>query len=531
MIAILYPLKMDKNLSEAYSSIYKEGTKYGLTKGTGKPGGAMKDYLDKKAKQLEDEKKKQKPEYRNNPAFGDPSHHSNAKSKNEEFVAERRGSSPEQLTKNREKLFTSKKTDKADKSFTPKKPLKDTGNPFQNAWQKFVPPRESSNNENVRSGKRQPGKLEAGALKSMNDTMKKANKPIKAVSQTYKKGKKVISTAIQKVDKLNKMADKLPGQVKTGAKIALGAGAAVLGAKALMDRRKKKKEEKKNQQNEGRFRAEWEAFKLIEKEDYIERFENWKNGLVEEGYDVSRWTKEDLVETFISENDLFSSQESIIDALFEAKDKKGKGSGKKDACYHKVKSRYDVWPSAYASGALVKCRKVGAKNWGNSSKKEDFSDWRSDLGLLDENKDMSDKFYAIAKKKGEQRRSSREYRKGGRRGVEKNERAAYNLSQASVSRNKSLETQGGPQTGGGSKPFGYASDKKNPVKSKSVGDTGAEGHRKNRDEKITTKKDGKTPLKTPRYKLSMGQRVDHHSSRRQELKDPKKNPKHEANKK
>jgi ribosomal protein S24E len=51
----------------------------------------------------------------------------------------------------------------------------------------------------------------------------------------------------------------------------------------------------------------------------------------------------------------------------EAKDKPGKGSGKKDACYHKVKSRYDVWPSAYASGALVKCRRVGAANWGTKS--------------------------------------------------------------------------------------------------------------------------------------------------------------------
>jgi hypothetical protein len=49
------------------------------------------------------------------------------------------------------------------------------------------------------------------------------------------------------------------------------------------------------------------------------------------------------------------------------RDIKGKGSGKKDACYHKVKSRYDVWPSAYASGALVKCRKVGADNWGTKS--------------------------------------------------------------------------------------------------------------------------------------------------------------------
>jgi len=41
----------------------------------------------------------------------------------------------------------------------------------------------------------------------------------------------------------------------------------------------------------------------------------------------------------------------------------------KDACYHKVRSRYKKWPSAYASGALVQCRKVGAKNWGNSVKK------------------------------------------------------------------------------------------------------------------------------------------------------------------
>ena len=55
------------------------------------------------------------------------------------------------------------------------------------------------------------------------------------------------------------------------------------------------------------------------------------------------------------------------ETVIEAKDKPGSGSGKKDACYHKVKSRYSVWPSAYASGALVKCRKKGAANWGNKS--------------------------------------------------------------------------------------------------------------------------------------------------------------------
>ena len=44
-------------------------------------------------------------------------------------------------------------------------------------------------------------------------------------------------------------------------------------------------------------------------------------------------------------------------------------AGEKDACYHKVKSRYKVWPSAYASGALVKCRKMGAGNWGKTKSK------------------------------------------------------------------------------------------------------------------------------------------------------------------
>jgi len=58
-----------------------------------------------------------------------------------------------------------------------------------------------------------------------------------------------------------------------------------------------------------------------------------------------------------------SAEESLTEEQFD------EAAGEKDACYRKVKSRYKVWPSAYASGALVKCRKVGAANWGNSKKK------------------------------------------------------------------------------------------------------------------------------------------------------------------
>ncbi len=42
----------------------------------------------------------------------------------------------------------------------------------------------------------------------------------------------------------------------------------------------------------------------------------------------------------------------------------------KDACYHKVKRRYKVFPSAYASGAIAKCRKVGAANYGKGGQKK-----------------------------------------------------------------------------------------------------------------------------------------------------------------
>jgi hypothetical protein len=66
-------------------------------------------------------------------------------------------------------------------------------------------------------------------------------------------------------------------------------------------------------------------------------------------------------------------QDSVLDEKKKRKKKKTKvrKKGKRDACYYKVKARYSVWPSAYASGALTKCRKVGAKNWGNKSKKNE----------------------------------------------------------------------------------------------------------------------------------------------------------------
>ena len=114
--------------------------------------------------------------------------------------------------------------------------------------------------------------------------------------------------------------------------------------------------------------------------DHRDKFDVWIDGIVKEGYDIDRWSDEELIDTFIDENNLWKSRDTIESALLES-DKKGKGSGKKDACYKKVKASASVWPSAYASGRLVQCRKKGAANYGNSTKKEGFSDWRGELDL------------------------------------------------------------------------------------------------------------------------------------------------------
>jgi len=80
------------------------------------------------------------------------------------------------------------------------------------------------------------------------------------------------------------------------------------------------------------------------------------------GYDPKKKKKKESI-------DALESQLQEMGADYMTEEQFDEAAGKKDACYHKVKSRYKVWPSAYASGALVQCRKKGAKNWGNSKKK------------------------------------------------------------------------------------------------------------------------------------------------------------------
>ena len=324
---------------------------------------------------------------------------------------------------------------------------------------------------------------------------------------------------------------------------------------------------KEKKMKEGKYRTEWEDLKLNEMIKYRSQFDNWLLNILEEGYDIERWTDDELLDTFIDENNLWESRESVDKALLSREDefiseedKKGSGSGKKDACYKKVKASAKVWPSAYASGRLVQCRKKGAANYGNS--KEDFSDWRSDLQVITEKDAPYGEGAKEAKKKGASSatRGKRIYNrareiardrykeKGGSGYIYKSERAGYNLSRnlQGGNRNRKLSTQGGPQTGGNessktsmggyytpraqSKSWKGTKDnpgKGNPIKKKSEsGDTGS--HQKKADTMRTTTKSGKK-LKKPTYKYKPEQRASIGDEGRSKRKDPKKNPLHQKN--
>jgi len=290
MIAILYPLKMDKNLSEAYSAIYEMG-KATPEKGTGK----FYNEKNPTAKQLEVRKKMFPP-------------------------------------KTDAQKAATKKYDK----------IKELGN--------------------------------KGQHKAASELYKEEKKPLPKTKMYRKAGnlsRKALSKGLDSKEgsKAQKRSEKIVSTISTA------------DEKKRFDNMKTKKSELYNDTT-GKFRKEWETNKLVEKNNYREKFDTWLDGIVEEGYDIERWTDQELVDAFIHENDLWKSKDSITTALVES-DKKGKGSGKKDACYHKVKASASVWPSAYASGRLVQCRKKGAANYGKS-KKEDFSDWRDDLGLITE---------------------------------------------------------------------------------------------------------------------------------------------------
>lgn len=79
------------------------------------------------------------------------------------------------------------------------------------------------------------------------------------------------------------------------------------------------------------------------------------------GYELSKEEKDRKKE--FESGSPFKNKPSGITDIPKAKSIKPmkKGGTVKDACYKKVKASYKVFPSAYASGAIAKCRKNKGK--------------------------------------------------------------------------------------------------------------------------------------------------------------------------
>ena len=498
MIAILYPLKMDKNLSEAYSSIYEALH----------PNVARNDAINRQ-KAMDAAKASQVP--------------------NDVRAAQRR-----QNTAGGPKDVGANKYTTADK----KTIINYNKGKMNNSYE--------PEGEMIDEMKKAP-RMQTGAMSYDGPNKAASEAKDRIIAKTKAKKKKMNEGAQEDA------VDQIMGGGKRDAQ------------KDAVDQYVKYSSKNKKMRKEGKYRTEWEDIKLNEMLKYRSQFDNWLLNILEEGYDIERWTDDELLDTFIDENNLWESRESVDKALLSREDefiseedKKGSGSGKKDACYKKVKASAKVWPSAYASGRLVQCRKKGAANYGNS--KEDFSDWRSDLQVITEKDAPYGEGAKEAKKKGasSETRGKRIYNRARelaqdryRRkssGVGQNERAGYNLSRTlgGGNRNKDLRTQGGPQTGGNQsvphslggfvtpraqrKSLSGTKDtpgKGNPIKKKSaLGDTGS--HQKKADTMRTTTKSGKK-LKKPTYKYKPEQRANIGDEGRSKRKDPKKNPLHQKN--
>ena len=414
MIAILYPLKMDKNLSEAYSSIYealhptvarndainkekamkaaqerqvpqnvRAASRRQVTAGGPKDVGANKyTTADKKTiinynkdkmnnsyepeGEMVDEMKA--PRMQKGAMAYDGPNKERSEAADRVLAKTKKKMKKEESDYNYVNSYLSELSKKTMGSYIAKgaKDLADRRFDQGDSEKRKYEPDEEDEKEDKKLDKREEGIARAAKKMAKEETINelKSRTMLDYID-------KASDSASKELKKAKKAESK--GKFKKATKARLKMDKRESGIEMAKDKIMKKVKESK-------FRTEWEEMKLNEMNDYRSKFDEWLDNLVKEGYDIERWSDEELINTFIDESNLWQSREGVESALLES-DKKGKGSGKKDACYKKVKASAKVWPSAYASGRLVQCRKKGAANYGNS--KEDFSNWRDELGLIE----------------------------------------------------------------------------------------------------------------------------------------------------
>ena len=70
-------------------------------------------------------------------------------------------------------------------------------------------------------------------------------------------------------------------------------------------------------------REAYDQFRSELCEYHLDNYTSWIKNLQEEGYDVTKWSTEEIIDTYIKENNLWNSAETITQSILEDKKKKG----------------------------------------------------------------------------------------------------------------------------------------------------------------------------------------------------------------
>ena len=92
-------------------------------------------------------------------------------------------------------------------------------------------------------------------------------------------------------------------------------GVATLAGGALLAKKFADKKKTNEEVEVGRHRAEFEKYKEELREHHAEKFNAWVQKLQEDGFDISRWEPQELIDTYIKENNLWKSRETIEEAI------------------------------------------------------------------------------------------------------------------------------------------------------------------------------------------------------------------------
>ena len=126
----------------------------------------------------------------------------------------------------------------------------------------------------------------------------------------------------------------------------------------------------------GRHREEYEQFKSELREYHLDKYTSWLENLQEEGYDVTKWEPEEIIDTYIKENNLWNSVE-IIKSI-------AKGKKKKDDTYLETDMEKRRKNNEKAIADMKKVKDDTVPRWMREDVRQKLEERRKELSIDDQ---------------------------------------------------------------------------------------------------------------------------------------------------